>query len=181
MKKILFLGLMSLLLLSGCNKNNEGVKLLKNSYNYSNKVRYELPVKNYGNVESFLSSINLSKKNFGFKVDYNCNYFDYYDLYFFKYDGMNIIMRNLNDYVCLKDERSKINGDDYYNIELLASIFYIVDKFGLPDETSGSQYYFTYNYSCDEYATRANLLFTELRYYRDTYYLQFINISKNWY
>ena len=81
MKKILFLGLMSLLLLSGCNKNNEGVKLLKNSYNYSNKVRYELPVKNYGNVESFLSSINLSKKNFGFKVDYNCNYFDYYDLY----------------------------------------------------------------------------------------------------
>ena len=38
MKKIMSLGLLSLLLLVGCNKNIED-KLVKDSYNYKNKVQ----------------------------------------------------------------------------------------------------------------------------------------------
>ena len=53
MKKILSLGLLSLLLLVGCNKNIED-KLVKDSYNYKNKVTYTLPTEGFNDVEEFL-------------------------------------------------------------------------------------------------------------------------------
>ena len=154
MKKILSLGLLSLLLLVGCNKNIED-KLVKNSYNYKNKVRYTLPTEGFNDVEEFLVSINLDEYDCWWGdiiIDYSNYYSSYNDIYFFKYDGMNVIMRSLNDYVCLEDKSDKVKEEDYFDIKTNDSIFEVIDKLGLPHIIGGSGFIsIRYEENYDEY------------------------------
>ena len=147
MKKILSLSLLSLLLL-GCNLDLN--KKIDDSYKYDNKVKYTLPTEGYNNVEDFLNSINLNEYQYSNEIDYSTQYDIWKDLFLFKYDGMNIIMRNLNDYVCLLDKSDNIKEEEYYDIKLDDSIFEIIDRFGLPISSfMGNYKTFDYCMECE--------------------------------
>jgi hypothetical protein len=167
-------------LLLGCNVND---KKFSKSFKFDNEINFVLPTDGFESCLDFVNSLNLIENELFKDIDYSSQYFTCENFYFFQYENMNIIMKNLDDYICLQNPNQKITLEDVRNIKLNKdTIFDIIDKFGFPVvETGSGQTYYEYHIIEEDFiiSFRISCQFSSSDF--GSVIVTYVSVDKRWY
>ena len=125
----------------------------------------------------------LQKYERFYDIDYSYQYYVYEKFYFFQIEDINVIMRDIDDYVCLKNNVEKLKVEDFHNLKIgKDTILNVVDLFGLPMRESGSgQIYQDYIILEDDYRISIGISCTYSSSSYGDIIIQLIYVNKEWY